>query len=111
MVISGILGGMAGAHLSIGYSQMFTENMTNGRGFMGVAAMFFGSANPMLAWIGCLLFGLTDSIGGRLQAYGWPSQFVLMMPYIITIFVLTVSLWRKSVREAKIKSSLLTEQL
>jgi len=39
MVISGILGGMAGAHLSIGYSQMFTENMTNGRGFMGVAAL------------------------------------------------------------------------
>ncbi|HYE82707.1 MAG TPA: ABC transporter permease [Clostridia bacterium] len=110
MVISGILGGMAGAHLSIGYSQMFTENMTNGRGFMGVAAMFFGSTNPMLAWIGCLLFGFTDSIGGRLQAYGWPSQFVLMMPYIITISVLTVSLWRKAVRDAKIKSSLVAEQ-
>ncbi len=111
MIISGILGGMAGAHLSIGYSQMFTENMTNGRGFMGVAAMFFGSANPLLAWIGCLLFGFTDSIGGRLQAYGWPSQFVLMMPYIITISVLIVSLWRKAVRDIKIKSSLITERL
>jgi len=110
MIISGILGGMAGAHLSIGYSRLFTENMTNGRGFMGVAAMFFGNANPVLAWIGCLLFGLTDSIGGRLQAYGWPSQFVLMLPYIITIAVLTVSLWRKAAREAKIKSSLVSER-
>ena len=106
MIISGLLGGMAGAHLSIGYTQMFTENMTNGRGFMGVAAMFFGGANPVFAWIGCLLFGFTDSLGGRLQAYGWPSQFVLMMPYIITIAVLTISLWRKAVKERKAKSSL-----
>ena len=106
MILSGILGGMAGAHLSIGYSQMFTENMTNGRGFMGVAAMFFGAANPLLAWVGCLLFGFIDSLGARLQAYGWPNQFVLMLPYIITVLVLTISMWRKAVRERKIKSSL-----
>lgn len=106
MILSGILGGMAGAHLSIGYSKMFTENMTNGRGFMGVAAMFFGGANPVIAWIGCLLFGFTDSLGARLQAYGWPSQFVLMLPYVITIAVLTVSLWRKGIRTRKLKSSL-----
>ncbi|WP_312908337.1 ABC transporter permease [Tissierella praeacuta] len=107
MIISGILGGMAGAHLSIGYSQMFIENMTNGRGFMGVAAMFFGGANPIFAWIGSLLFGFVDSIGGRLQAYGWPSQFVLMLPYIITVAVLAISLWRKARKEQKRKSSLI----
>nr|WP_280528551.1 ABC transporter permease [Tissierella praeacuta] len=107
MIISGILGGMAGAHLSIGYSQMFIENMTNGRGFMGVAAMFFGGANPIFAWIGSLLFGFVDSIGGRLQAYGWPSQFVLMLPYIITVAVLAISLWRKARKEEKRKSSLI----
>lgn len=106
MIISGVLGGLAGAHLSIGYSQMFIENMTNGRGFMGVAAMFFGGANPILAWVGSLLFGFVDSIGGRLQAYGWPSQFVLMLPYIITISVLAFSMWRKKKREEKAKSSL-----
>lgn len=106
MIISGLLGGLAGAHLSIGYSQMFIENMTNGRGFMGVAAMFFGGANPILAWIGSLLFGFVDSVGGRLQAYGWPSQFVLMLPYIITIAVLAYSMWIKKRREEKAKSSL-----
>lgn len=106
MIISGVLGGMAGAHLSIGYSQMFTENMTNGRGFMGVAAMFFGGANPVIAWLGCLLFGFTDSVGSRLQAYGWPNQFVLMLPYIITILVLSVSLINSKSRERKRKSSL-----
>lgn len=106
MIISGIFGGLAGAHLSIGYSKMFIENMTNGRGFMGVAAMFFGGANPILAWLGSMLFGLVDSIGGRLQAYGWPSQFVLMLPYIITIAVLAITLWRNNKKEDKIKSSL-----
>lgn len=106
MIFSGLLGGMAGAHLSIGYSQMFTENMTNGRGFMGVAAMFFGSMNPVWAWIGCLLFGLTDSIGSRLQAYGLPNQFILMLPYVITILVLTISMRSKLIREQKARSSL-----
>lgn len=106
MVISGIFGGLAGAHLSIGYSQMFIENMTNGRGFMGVAAMFFGGANPVLAWVGSLLFGFVDSVGSRLQAYGWPSQFVLMLPYIITVAVLAISLWRKQRKTIAEKSSL-----
>ena len=107
MVISGVFGGLAGAHLSIGYSQMFIENMTNGRGFMGVAAMFFGGANPVFAWIGSLLFGFVDSVGGRLQAYGWPSQFVLMLPYIITVAVLAFSMWRQRSKDAAEKSPLL----
>ena len=106
MIISGVFGGLAGAHLSIGYSQMFIENMTNGRGFMGVAAMFFGGANPILAWIGSLLFGFVDSVGGRLQAYGWPSQFVLMLPYIITVAVLSISIWTKNKRQKSAQSSL-----
>lgn len=108
MAISGIFGGLAGAHLSIGYSQMFIENMTNGRGFMGVAAMFFGGANPIFAWVGSLLFGFVDSVGGRLQAYGWPSQFVLTLPYVITVAVLAFSMWRNRRKEAADKSSLRT---
>lgn len=106
MIISGILGGLAGAHLSTGYSQMFTENMTNGRGFMGVAAMYFGGQNPVFALLGCLLFGFTDSIGGRMQSFGWPSQFVLMLPYIITVAVLAISMAQKMLRTRKAKSSL-----
>jgi len=106
ILISGMLGGMAGAHLSLGYSKLFAENMTNGRGFMGVAAMFFGGANPVFAWIGSLIFGLADSIGARLQAYGLPSQFILMIPYIATIAILTISLASRIRQERKQKSSL-----
>lgn len=106
MLYSGILGGLAGAYLSLGYSNFFAENMTNGRGFMGVAAMFFGAANPVFTWIGCLVFGFSDAVGSKLQSYGAPSQFVLMIPYIVTILVLTISLVLKVKKEKKAKSSL-----
>jgi len=108
IAISGLIGGLAGAHLSIGYSAMFTENMTNARGFMGVAAMYFGGANPVLTAVGCLVFGFTDSLGARLQAYGVPSQFVLLMPYVITVLVLAISMISKKSAEKKRKSSLIT---
>ena len=106
MIISGVLGGLAGAHLSLGYTQMFADNITNGRGFMGVAAMNFGGMNPILVWVGTLIFGCVDSIGARLQAYGMPSQFILMLPYIFTILILVLAMWRKSLNEAKAKSAL-----
>lgn len=106
MLISGLVGGLAGAHLSLGYSTQFVENMTSNRGFMGVAAMNFGGANPIFTSIGCLLFGFADSVGARLQAYGLPAQFVLMMPYLVTVLVLAVSMAVKMRVERKKESSL-----
>ncbi|HPJ26472.1 MAG TPA: ABC transporter permease [Synergistaceae bacterium] len=106
MLYSGLLGGMAGAYLSLGYSRLFAENMTNGRGFMGVAAMFFGGGDPIRSWIGCLIFGFTDSVGSRLQSLGLPSQFILMIPYVATISVLSLAMIRKSRKEKKAQSSL-----
>lgn len=108
MLISGLIGGLAGAHLSLGYSTQFVENMTNSRGFMGVAAMYFGGANPVLTAMGCLLFGFSDSVGARLQAYGIPAQFILMMPYIVTIAVLAISMAIKMQATKKKESSLVT---
>lgn len=109
MLISGLIGGLAGAHLSLGYSTQFVENMTNSRGFMGVAAMYFGGANPVITAVGCLLFGFSDSVGARLQAYGFPAQFVLMMPYLVTVLVLAVSMAIKLGTEKRRESSLLVE--
>lgn len=107
MAISGLIGGLAGAHLSLGYSKLFTENMTNSRGFMGVAAMYFGGAHPVYTALGCLVFGLADSIGARIQAYGVPSQIVLLMPYVVTVVVLAISMASKIASDRKKKSSLI----
>lgn len=106
MLISGLVGGLAGAHLSLGYSNMFVENMTNARGFMGVAAMYFGGAHPVFTALGCLVFGLADSIGARLQAYGLPSQIVLSMPYVVTVLVLTITMMNKKREETNKKSAI-----
>jgi len=106
ILIAGLIGGLAGAHLSLGYSKMFTESMTNGRGFMGVAAMYFGGANPLLTAVGCLVFGLADSVGARLQPFGVPSQVILLMPYVVVITVLAISLIIDKKRQDKRKSSL-----
>ena len=89
---SGLFAGLAGAYLSMGYSTMFVENMTNGRGYMALAAMNFGSGNPLFAMGGALIFGFMDSIGARLQSFGFPSQFVLMIPYVTTVVVLTIAM-------------------
>ena len=64
----------------------------------------------MLTAIGCLLFGFSDSIGARLQAYGFPAQFVLMMPYIVTVAVLAVSMALKMGAAKKRESSLMGKQ-
>lgn len=106
ILIAGLIGGLAGAHLSLGYSKMFTESMTNGRGFMGVAAMYFGAANPLLTAVGCLVFGLADSIGSRLQPFGVSSQIILLMPYVVTVLVLAVSMAIKKNSQARRKSAL-----
>ncbi|MDR1949865.1 MAG: ABC transporter permease [Spirochaetaceae bacterium] len=106
LLFSGIVGGMAGAHLSLGYTNFFTPGMVSGRGFMGIAAMFFSGGYPIISWLACLLFGLIDSIGSRLQAYGLPAQFILMLPYVTTICVLVLSMWRRIRKNRRLSSSL-----
>jgi len=92
LLISGAIAGIAGAHMSLGYVTLFSDNMVGGRGFMGMAAMYFGNGNPLLAAIACLIFGLCDALGARIQVLGIPSQFVLMLPYLITVITLTIAM-------------------
>jgi simple sugar transport system permease protein len=106
LLASGLLGGLAGAHLSLGYSTMFVQGMTNNRGFMGVAAMWFGDAHPVYTVLGAYIFGFFDSVGSRLQPYGFPSQFVLAIPYFITVVILAIVMFMKIRRTEHQKSSL-----
>jgi len=94
-VFCGIFCGMAGAHLSLGYLTLFTENMSAGRGFISLAAIIFGSANPVSTFGASLLFGFFDALGIRLQGVGIPSQFTQMIPYLVTVVALLVVVQRK----------------
>jgi simple sugar transport system permease protein len=69
----------------------FDENMTAGKGFIGLAAMIFGKWNPIGAFLSSLLFGFADSLQVKMQILQVPipSSFLAMAPYIITMIVLT----------------------
>jgi simple sugar transport system permease protein len=94
VLLSGALAGIGGAYLSIGQSSLFTRNMTAGRGFIALAALIFGKWRPVQTMLACLLFGFTEAGAIHLQGRpigGWeiPNQFIHIVPYVLTIVVLT----------------------
>ena len=98
-VLCGLLAALSGAHLSLGYLTMFSENMSASRGFVAVACVIFGASNPPRVFLAALLFGFIDALGLRLQRY-IPSDLTSMAPYVITVamMVVVVLLRRKKQR-------------
>lgn len=92
VLISGAMAGLAGANLTLEQVGSFTENMTNGRGFIALAANIFGRWTPGGAYLASLLFGFADALQLKLQLFSdiikIPSQFFLMLPYLLTVIVL-----------------------
>ncbi len=91
VIIGGAIAGLAGAFLTLEAVGSFERNMTNGRGFVALAVMIFGKWNPMGAWGAALLFGLANAIQTQLQFGGTiiPHQFIGMIPYVLTIIVVS----------------------
>jgi simple sugar transport system permease protein len=90
VTVGGMLAGIAGASLSIALLNLFQQNITNGMGFIAVALVYFGRWRPMGILIGALLFSMVNAfqIWAQVQGIGIPPDFMLMIPYIITIVVL-----------------------
>lgn len=89
VLISGALAALGGAYLSIGQSSQFTRNMTAGRGFIALAALIFGKWHPVGALLACLFFGLAEAVSIRMQGtVNIPNQFIIMIPYVLTIVML-----------------------
>jgi len=96
-VFAGAMAGLAGAYLSIGIVGLFNEGITGGRGFIALAAFYFGRMSPARTALGALLFGFFDAAQIRLQGRGVPAELVQTLPYVIVIVVLTglgVADWR-----------------
>lgn len=97
-LLGGGLAGLAGGYLSVVYTQMWVEGMTAGRGWIAVALIIFGTWNPARAALGAYLFGGVEALQLRMQAAGSnvPAPLLLMLPYLMTLVVLTIISIRKS---------------
>jgi general nucleoside transport system permease protein len=89
VIMGGAVAGLAGAYFTLGSVGRFDENMTAGKGFIALAAMIFGRWNPIGAFGAALVFGFADSLQNKLSILSVPipSEFLLMAPYLVTIFV------------------------
>ncbi len=82
---SGALAALGGVYLALDQHQ-FTDSMTAGRGVIALAAVIFGRWDPLRAGLACLLFAAAETLQIQLQgAQLIPSQFVAMIPYVLTI--------------------------
>ena len=96
VLLSGALAGLGGAWLALDQHQ-FTAGMSNGRGFIAIAALIFGKWRPRGAALACLLFGLAEAAQIQLQGRataGVPTQFVQMLPYVVTMIALAGAIGR-----------------
>lgn len=84
---------VGGAFISLAYSNFWNEGMTSGKGWIAVALVIFASWRPMTAVWGAILFGGVSILGNYFQMIlpGIPSQFIGMLPYILTIVVLILT--------------------
>jgi simple sugar transport system permease protein len=96
IILGGILSGVAGASLSIALLNVFQQNMTSGLGFIAVALVYFGGWRPWGVLLGALLFSIVNSLQLWVQVLGIPipSDFAVMMPYVLTILALVVTVQR-----------------
>jgi general nucleoside transport system permease protein len=95
--LCGALCGLAGAQLALGLLSLFSFNMTAGRGIIAFAAVIFGAAKARWVALAALIFGFADAVANRIQTLGAPVQFVVMVPYVLTIAALllaAVPWWR-----------------
>jgi simple sugar transport system permease protein len=88
VALSGMLAALGGVFLALDQHQ-FTDQMTAGRGFIAVAAVIFGRWDPVKAAFACLFFAAAETLQIQLQgAELIPSQFIVMIPYLLTIIAL-----------------------
>ena len=88
VITSGLLSGLAGAFLAIGVSNTFVPNMTDGRGYIALAAMIFGKWTPRGAFVACLIFGLGEAIYANNSIIHISQYLLSMLPYLLTLIVI-----------------------
>ncbi len=89
LLLAGAVAGIGGAWWPIGIVGRFDQNITNGRGFIALAAVIFGRWHPVGALCGALVFALAEAVRLKIGNFdtGIPSEFLIMAPYLVTLVV------------------------
>ena len=96
VALSGVLASLGGVYLALDQHQ-FSDQMTAGRGFIALAAVIFGRWEPVRAAIACLLFAAAETLQIQLQGTEiLPTQFIQMIPYLLTLIALAGLVGRSS---------------
>lgn len=91
MLLSGLFCGLAGAYLSLGYVSLFANKMTNDRGLIALAAIFFAKGRPYATALVALLFGTATALSVRLpEVTGIAPQLLQLIPYVVTVAALVI---------------------
>ncbi|KMY51500.1 ABC transporter permease [Peribacillus loiseleuriae] len=90
VLIGSFLCGLGGVNIALENVTMFVEDMTVGRGFIALAAIFSGQGTPIGTFIFSFLFGFADALQIRLQSLNIPGAFIQMIPFLFIVLVLTV---------------------
>lgn len=98
LALSGAFAGLAGVFLSMGYVSFFVRDMTAGRGFIALAAVFLGGLRPWGVFFAALGFGAAEALAVQLGNLDVPPQLVSAIPYVFTLVALAVYAYRRSRR-------------
>ncbi|MGI6084260.1 MAG: ABC transporter permease [Acetivibrionales bacterium] len=90
--VCGLLSGLGGAYLSMATLSRFQNGMTAGRGYIAMVTCALGNCNPLGSALGGLFFGFFDSFQLVFQGMKFPSQILMTMPYVFTLFASIIKL-------------------
>ncbi len=110
LLISGFLASLGGLTMSMAYLPLFQREMTAGRGFIALAAVYLGGRKPWGTLLAAILFGFADALSNQLGSLDIPSQLVQMIPYVVTILALALYAVREQAKKRARQQKFLERQ-
>lgn len=104
LILSGVLCSMGGFFLSGGYMNMFTKDMSAGKGFIALAASSMGADTPIGGFLVTMLFGIAQALGNIMQLTTIPTELIQMVPYLTTLIGLAVYSYVRMKRKERLSA-------
>jgi len=108
--LSGLIAGMGGIYMSMGYLSWFARDMMGGRGFMAMAAMNIAGGEPLGTAINALLFGIAQAFGNYIQRYQINADLILAFPYMFAVVLISILTFVKQRQEKRHRMNLINQR-